>query len=180
MRWRRSQRANWPGETLIATGTSTELPALRHWTMSSMTRLMHEVAQPGDQAGFLGHRNEARRRNVAVGRMFPTHQRFEGHDAAGLDVDQRLIVHVELALRFQRGAQARFDGDALLQLAVHHGAEHLEVVPAAILGLIHRCVGVAEQRAHVFAVAWEHAHADAGGCDQRLAVDLQQAPRARW
>jgi hypothetical protein len=50
-------------------------------------------------------------------------------------------VHIELLLLDGR-TQARLDGDALLQLAIHHGAEELKVVAAAILRLIHRRVGL--------------------------------------
>ena len=46
MRWRRSQRASCPGDTLIATGTSTVLPALRHLTMSATTRLITKSPSP--------------------------------------------------------------------------------------------------------------------------------------
>ena len=54
------------------------------------------------------------------GRMFPAHQRLERHHAVGFDVDDRLVVHVELLL-LERRAQARLDGHAFLQLAVHDG-----------------------------------------------------------
>ena len=43
-----------------------------------------------DQAGFLGDRNEDRRRYVAADRMGPAHQRFAGRDLAGLQIHQRL------------------------------------------------------------------------------------------
>ena len=102
--------------------------------------------------------------------MLPAHQRLERHDAIGLDVDHRLVVHVELLL-LERRAQARLDGHALLQLAIHRRVEELEVVAAAILRLIHRRVRLTQQLADSRAIARAKAHADADGRHERAAVD---------
>ena len=147
----RLERCSCTAETLIATGTSVplRLPPARHVLEHP---LQHELADRHDEAGLLRHVDEALRAHVAVGRMLPAQQRFECHDLLRLDLDDRLVVHVELAA-LQRGAQERLDGDALLQAPVHDGAEELEVVAAAVLGLVHGGVGVAQQLAHVRAVA---------------------------
>ena len=49
-----------------------------------------------DEAGFLGHFDEALGRNVALRRMLPAQQRLEARDAPRMDVDDGLVVHVEL------------------------------------------------------------------------------------
>src|SRR5262250_892368 len=46
------------------------------------------------------------------------------HDAVAPDVDDRLVMHFELA-GLQRGAQAGLDRDALLQAPIHRRAEEL-------------------------------------------------------
>ncbi len=79
-------------------------------------------------------------------------------------------MNIEL-LVLQCDAQARLDGDAFLELPVHRGIEKLEVVPAAVLGLVHGRIGVSEQLAHVRAIARKDAHADTHRRDQRPTVD---------
>jgi len=101
--------------------------------------------------------------------VLPAQQRLQRHDTVRLDVDDRLIVHVELAA-LQRGAQARLDRDALLEPAVHAGAEELEVVAAAVFRLVHRRVGVPQKLAHVGAVLRIQRHADTHGGHQRAPV----------
>ena len=65
----------------------------------------HELADRNDEAGLLGHFDEALGRDVALRRMFPAQQRFEAGDAARVDVDDGLVVHVEL-VQLEPGAQA--------------------------------------------------------------------------
>src|SRR5207244_5304903 len=91
------------------------------------------------------------------------------NNVMNLDVHDRLIVHGELPAR-ERRAQARLDGDALLEPPVHSGTEEMEVDAAAILGLVHGGVRVPQQLTHVGAVARKHGHADADGRHQGAAV----------
>ena len=131
--------------------------------------LQHEVADRHDESGLLGDAHEALRSHVAMVRVLPAQQRLERHHALGLDVDDRLVVHVELP-RGQRRAQRRLDRDALLQALVHAGAEELEVVAAAILGLVHGGVGVAQQLAHVRTIVRVERNPDAHRGHERAAV----------
>ena len=57
----------------------------------------HPFGQCGDVAGLLGHRDEGVRRKQAEGRVLPADQRLEGHRQAGRELDDRLVVHAELA-----------------------------------------------------------------------------------
>jgi hypothetical protein len=101
--------------------------------------------------------------------MLPAQQRLHARHVVTFDIDDRLIVNVELLL-LDGGTQARFDGDALLQLAVHAGAEELKVISAAILRLIHGGVGVAQQLADIRAIAWIQADTDTHRGDERAAI----------
>ena len=76
-------------------------------------------------------------------RMTPAHQRLEAGDLAALDVDERLIEQLELAV-LDRLAQIELDDAAGLHARVHFGFE--EAVDAAAVGLgpIKRHVGVLE------------------------------------
>src|SRR5882762_9475450 len=132
--------------------------------------LQHEVPDRHDQAGLFRDAHEAVGPHVSMARMLPAQQRLQRHDTVRFHVDDRLIVHVELPA-LQRGAQARLDGDALFEPAVHAGAEELEVVAAAVFRLVHRRVGVPQQLTHVDAVVRIQRHADTHGRHQRTAVD---------
>ena len=131
--------------------------------------LQHEVPDRHHQAGLFRDAHEALGPHVPMARVLPAQQRLQRHDVLRFDIDDRLIVHVELPA-LQRGAQARLDGDALLEPAVHAGAEDLEVVAAAVLRLVHRRIGVPQQLAHVDAIVRIQRHADTHGRHQRAAV----------
>jgi len=62
------------------------------------------VAELADQPGFLGDRNELRRRNGAAGRMLPAHQRLGADDGMGLDLQDGLEDQLELAARDRQAA----------------------------------------------------------------------------
>jgi len=101
--------------------------------------------------------------------VLPAQECLERDHALRFDVDDRLVVHIELAA-LQCRAQARFDGDALLEALVHALAEELVVVAAAILRLVHGGVGVAQQLAHVGAVVRIESHPDADRGHERAPV----------
>src|SRR5437660_4972886 len=122
--------------------------------------LQNKLPDRHDQARLLRDCDEPTGRHESIVGMSPTQQRLQRDHPVRLDVDDRLIMHIELA-GLQCRAQARFDRDALLQASVHSGTEELEVVSAAVLGLIHRRVRVSEQLTHVLAVARTEAHPDA-------------------
>ena len=133
----------------------------------------HELAYRIDQPGFLGDGQESCRWNEAFLRILPANERLECHDPLRFDVENRLVVHVELS-ELERRPQARFQVHPLVEFAIHDGAENLEVVATAVLGLIHGGVGVTQQRADVVAVSRKHAETDAHRGDERLAGNDQR------
>src|SRR5262245_24513333 len=81
-------------------------------------------AQRCDQSGFLGDRDEARRRDDAELRTPPAHERLATGDGAAREVDLRLVMQLEFAV-FERTAQGAFEPDALLRLRAHFGGVEL-------------------------------------------------------
>ena len=59
--------------------------------------LQHPFADRHDQADFLGERDELVGRDQPALGMVPAQQRLEAGDLAGLQVDERLVVELELA-----------------------------------------------------------------------------------
>jgi len=104
-----------------------------------------------------------------VRRVLPAQECLERDHALRFDVDDRLVVHIELAA-LQRSAQARFDGDALLEPLVHALAEELVVVAATILRLVHGGIGVAQQLAHVGPVVGIESEPDADRGHERTPI----------
>ena len=87
-------------------------------------------------------------------------------------------MHVEL-FELERRSEARLHIDPLLELAIHDGAEILEVVATAVLGLIHGGIRVAQQRSNIVTVTWEQAEADTHRSDERLAGNNQRHVETR-
>jgi hypothetical protein len=76
--------------------------------------------------------------------MLPAHQRLEPEHRTGTGGHDRLVVHHELVVvdgpaQVAVGPQAPFDGDP------QRVVEDLHPAPAALLGPVHRHVGVAQQ-----------------------------------
>jgi hypothetical protein len=164
----------------------------------SSLRLAHRLVDcPGGErlnaAGFLGERDEHRRRNGAAGRMFPARQRLEAAQRIGLQRVQRLVGEGQLALA-DRAPQVGFELQAAAELFVQAGVEQREPALAFGLGLVHRQVGVAQ---HLVGLAVAHVaegDADARRRPQLGAVDahrlvqrlqhtlpeLQHGGLARW
>src|SRR5215217_7295400 len=74
--------------------------------------------------------------------MLPAHQSLEAGDAAGLQIDDRLIVDVEL-LALDCPTQARLQGEPFGHAGVPDVLEDLESRLAIRLGAIHREVSSA-------------------------------------
>ena len=83
--------------------------------------------------------------------MRPAQQRFHPADAAGAEIEDRLVVERQLLVR-ERAPQPVLERDALQRLRVHERVEELVVVAALLLGLIHRRVGVLDQRRGIGAI----------------------------
>ena len=77
--------------------------------------------------------------------VVPPHQRLEADHPAGAEVDDRLVVDDEL-VAFERAVQVGAGAQRRHGRAVAVGLEHDRPGAAVVLGLVHRGVGVAEQR----------------------------------
>ena len=93
--------------------------------------------------------------------MRPAHQRLEADDRAGREIDERLVVHLELAAA-SAVAQIDLELAARLHARVHLGLEEAERALAVGLGAVERHIGVLEQLVGVLAVAGRQRDADAG------------------
>ena len=91
-----------------------------------------------------------------------------------VEIDLRLVVQREL-LALQRPAQALFDRLPLHGARVHRRLEELIALAAVFLGLVHRGVGVLDQRLGIQAVVGVDADADADGDVQIVLVDRDAA-----
>ncbi len=121
--------------------------------------LQHPGADRDNQAGVLRDRDELHRRDVAQFAVVPAQERFRADCAAAPAIDDRLVDETQLARR-QRAAQELLDREAPLQVLVQLRGKELEVVAAALLGRVHRRVGIAHQGRHIKAVFRKEADAD--------------------
>ena len=128
----------------------------------------HPLAELQDHAGFLGELDEFGRRHQPALGMLPAHQRLVSGDAPGARVDHRLVVHAQLVLA-QSAAQVALEREAARGRLVHLGGEELVIGAAHLLGVVHRRVGVADQRLGIAPVVGKHRDAD-GRRDRELAL----------
>ena len=126
-----------------------------------------------DQSALFGQRDELRRRNLAEHRVVPARQRLDAMDGAVAGPDLRLIVQLQRVVG-DRAAQRRAVLQPLLGEPVHVGAEEAERGAAGLLGLVHRRIGLLDQRIDVGGVVRIQADADAGGHRHLLGADPQR------
>ena len=110
--------------------------------------------------------------------MAPAHQRLDADDLRAAHVALRLVQQIQLVVA-QRLAQADFELHVAHDLHRQRRAVQLGVVLAAVLGVVHRGVGVLEQRAAIVAVLREQRDADAGGDEDLVALD-EERPAHRF
>ena len=135
--------------------------ALRPRDLLRARRGDHPVADRLDQAGLLGHRDELARCDepAALG-IVPAQQRLDPDEPPAARED-RLVVQLEL-LGHERAAQARGHRQPLERVAA--GLRVDRPAPArGVLGLVHRRVGVRQQRVGVRGFAGAQRDADRGG-----------------
>ena len=130
-----------------------------------------------DQAGLLGQRDELDRRDEAALGVMPAQQRLQTADLVALEVDERLVVELELAVG-QRLAQVELQLAARLHVGVHVRLEEAVDAAPLALGAVQGEVGVLEQLVGIGAVAGRHGDADAGADRDLMAVDVEGL--ARW
>ena len=93
--------------------------------------------------------------------MGPADERFHRTDPARPDVDLRLVDQVEF-LPLECRTQPGIEFHSIQHLGRHRRAVELRIVPARALGVVHRRVGVLEQRRAVATVPRIEGDADAG------------------
>ena len=109
--------------------------------------------------------------------MMPPHQRLEVAGALGVEIDDRLVVHLELPAIHrltQLGLQAK-PGD---RSRVHAGVERRRSASIARLGVVHRDVSVTEHLFGVGVPALAGRDADAGGHHDLVTVEVHRCRQA--
>ena len=107
--------------------------------------LLDPAADRLDQAAVLGDRDELGRVEQAALGVLPAHQRLEAADLAGAKVDHRLVVERQL-VALERVPQLALDLEPAHRAGPHLGVEEHAAGAAALLGPVHRRVGVADQQ----------------------------------
>ena len=130
---------------------------------------LHPAPDRLDQAAVLGDRDEVAGVEQAALGVAPAHQRLEAGDLAAAQGDQRLVVELEL-VALERLAQLALDLEPAQRPRPHLGVEELAAGASALLGPVHRRVGVADQQVGVDRLAGRRAgHGDAdAGADEVL------------
>src|SRR4029450_3673241 len=112
-----------------------------------------------------------RNQEAAYG-VTPAQQRLAANHLARPVVHLRLVVQLELTA-LQRLAQVALELEALHRRGVHEWLVGADVVPPRVLRVIHRDVGVLEQRVRVVPIARIHADADARAHEHLVTVDAE-------
>ena len=126
-----------------------------------------------DKAGLFRDRNELSRRDQAVIRVLPAEQRFDACEAARLGRDQRLVMQQQL-VPFDGVEQRVLHRQSAARARTHLCAIHDEAVSAARLGLVHRRIGVLEQRLRFGARVRRDADSYGDGDVERLPIDRKR------
>lgn len=116
--------------------------------------------------------DEPVRAQLAEQMVLPADQRFGGDDASTEQVDLRLVHEMEFAV-VGRAAQMGFHPQPVRLGLRQRGRERLPCVARAALAVVHRGVGVLDQRLRAFAVAGRAGDADAGGDREFLIVEAE-------
>src|SRR3569832_1685305 len=128
-------------------------------------RTQHPFGEGYDEARVLGERDEAHGRDQPELGVTPAQQGLAANHAPARHAELRLIIEFEL-VAFERLAQAIFEHQPFEGRGGHVRGIKLIIVPAVRFGVIHRGVGVLEQRLDVVAVVGIDADTDAGRHDQ--------------
>ena len=135
-------------------------------------RLEHVQGQRPHQRRVLGVRKERAGAAQAVHGVLPAHERLDAGDAAGREIDLRLVVQDQL-VALERAAQLGDQGQPLARVAVAGRVVGLEA-GARLLGLVHRDVGALQQRLGLGAVLRRERGADARVHDDLEPFDLER------
>ena len=129
------------------------------------------LAQRCYKTRFLGHMEEIARSENAALRMVPAQQGLEPRRLAGIEVDDRLILHVHLALA-QSIRQIAFDTASLAGGDVERRFEQRQLVPALFLRRIERKVGTAHDFFRIAIALGAAGNTDAGRDAVRMPFDF--------
>ena len=126
-----------------------------------------------DEPGLLREGDELHRLHQAEVGVPPADEGLGADDGPGANVDLRLEVELEL-LALQGAAELVLERQLLQRRGVHRLAVELVVAAAGVLGVVHRGVGVLEERFEVGPVLGEQADADARGDEDLVLVQLER------
>ena len=132
-------------------------------------RAQHPFADGHDQPRLLCQWEKLRRHEHATTGKTPAQERLGAGDLAGLDVDFGLVVDAKL-VALEGSPQIVLQNQSLARHGVHHGRVELIAVPAAILGRVHRRVGVPDESLVVATILGIQRDADAGGHAELMVV----------
>ena len=110
---------------------------------------------------MLRHRDEPRRRDVAIFRSNPAQQRLEADDGAGRDIDLRLIMQRKLFIRDGK-MQLLGENHFFIRRRLHVRVVELPAVFAGLFRKIHGIVHILENLVDGIAILRIHRHPDAG------------------
>ena len=130
----------------------------------------HPAPERDDQPALLGDGHERARQHDALAGVAPAHERLDGHDAALVEVDERLVVELEL-VALERVAQVVLEREALDHAAADVLVEELVARAAQVLGALHRHVGVAHERLGAVAEPVGDGDAEAGVDEDGLVAE---------
>src|SRR5207237_269390 len=114
------------------------------------------LADRHDEARFLEHGDELRRRDQATLGMLPAQQRFCAACAAVPQIDFRLVEQPEL-VALERPAQFRAQAGARLRALVDLRGKELIAVAVRLIRAVHRCRRPATSRRSSSPAAWPRA-----------------------
>ena len=134
----------------------------------------HPRTDGHDEAGLLGDGDEVARQQQAAFGVLPPQQRLDAGHAPRGQVDHRLVVDAQLAAP-QRTAQRVLDVETIDGAGAHRVVEHDPTCPAAILRLVHRGVGIADERFRIGLVVVRKRDADAHTNEHLGVVDDERS-----
>jgi hypothetical protein len=141
--WAKAGSSSWIGETLIAIDSGTSNSSCHSANCrqaSASTQPPIVVIAPVSSAIGMNTAGETPAQRM----MIPAEQRLEAGHPLVQQVDDRLVVHLQLAA-IERGQHVLAQGQVVHRLLGRAPVEHLDPAPTAVLRGVHRGVGVAQQ-----------------------------------
>ena len=120
----------------------------------------HPVPERADQPGLLAQGNEDPRQDEALLGVAPAQEGLETGESTLGQRHLRLVVQLELTV-LQAAPQLALEDEPLEGHRVHRLGVELVVVSAPILGVVHRCIGIAQQGLDVVPIERARRDADA-------------------